>query len=311
MKHTKKMMLVPFTQNVEKLNNSNENNTSYENFDDILDLSIDDDQKIKLYLNAFTKYRDKYHSSKIDRIDIKAIKELTEKFNEYIEKKVESDSETFLESPTKTLKKIKLDYGDESYIEKTSKTEEEEKYNPHYNRFFSKSAQQQYLPYLHDYSLLNDSTFPMTETTFIEPENSKNTASVTSQSASKEPARINNTKSDDKRNSFSFSSALIRNTPEKLISKATQPQKNNQNLNTQQLTDRRKSNVYNASASTISINKNSNLNTRQQNDSRQRSARNTNTVDYNIDNLLTKTFLNLPPTPEKSKKAIEKKNTKK
>ncbi len=78
----------------------------------------------------------------------------------------------------------------------------------------------------------------------------------------------------------------------------------------QQLTDRRKSNVYNASASTISINKNSNLNTRQQNDSRQRSARNTNTVDYNIDNLLTKTFLNLPPTPEKSKKAIEKKTPK-
>jgi len=126
MKHTKKMMLVPFTQNVEKLNNPNENNTSIENFDDILDLSIDDDQKIKLYLNAFTKYRDKYHSSKIDRVDIKAIKELTEKLNEYIEKKVENDSETFLESPTKTLKKIKFDYDDESYIEKTSKIEEED-----------------------------------------------------------------------------------------------------------------------------------------------------------------------------------------
>jgi len=77
------------------------------------------------------------------------------------------------------------------------------------------------------------------------------------------------------------------------------------------LKDRRKSNANNASTTTTTINKNSNHNTQQQNDSRQRSARNINTVDYNIDNLLTKTFLNLPPTPEKSKIAIEKKKTKK
>ena len=102
MKYAKKMKLVPYydndttkstdikpNENVEAKNNII-SAVSTENFDEILyDNNLSNEQKIKLYLAAYAKYRDKYHPSKTEKKNSYIINQLSDTLKEYIDKSKE------------------------------------------------------------------------------------------------------------------------------------------------------------------------------------------------------------------------------
>jgi hypothetical protein len=147
MKHAKKMQLVPYINEIDNNNNKEISitKTNNEHFDTILNMSnLNDEEKIKLYLNSFAKYRDKYHASKIEKEDIKILKELIKKF------------ENFMEQHDHINKNIKVEEKEEEIEKKIDFSN----YNKDYNIDFLNHTNQDYSYYDNQHSILNQNTTP-------------------------------------------------------------------------------------------------------------------------------------------------------
>ena len=92
MKNFKKMMLVPYQ---EKLVESSDDNYPEldKNVTKILrNKDLNDEDKIKLYLAAFAKHRDKYDPAKYTRKDLEFLKEIKESMKDLVDEKNQSPS---------------------------------------------------------------------------------------------------------------------------------------------------------------------------------------------------------------------------